>query len=144
TYGTSGFCNTTDAENNDFLTVTGGSGGPSNCFTGTPTLTDITNGTCKGLPKPSWQSVLGNPADGVRDIPDVSLFAANGIWDHYYPYCFSDLSYGGAACTGAPSNWAGAGGTSFSSPIFAGIQALVNQKWGRQGNPNPVYYKIAR
>jgi hypothetical protein len=20
----------------------------------------------------------------------------------------------------------------------------VNQKWGRQGNPNPVYYKIAR
>jgi hypothetical protein len=26
---------------------------------------------------------------------------------------------------------------------MAGIQALVNQKWGRQGNPNPVYYKIA-
>ena len=35
---------------------------------------------------------------------------------------------GGAPCTGDPSNWAGAGGTSFSSPIMAGIQALVNQK----------------
>ena len=43
----------------------------------------------------------------------------------------------------SPSNWAGAGGTSFTSPILAGIQALVVQKWGRQGNPNPIYYKIA-
>ena len=38
----------------------------------------------------------------------------------------------------------GAGGTSFASPIWAGIQALVNQYTGsRQGNPNPVLYKIA-
>ena len=36
----------------------------------------------------------------------------------------------------------GAGGTSFSSPIMAGIQALVNQKTAaRQGNPNPIYYQ---
>ena len=28
---------------------------------------------------------------------------------------------------------------------MAGMQALVNQVWGgRQGNPNPVYYAIAR
>ena len=34
--------------------------------------------------------------------------------------------------------------TSFSSPILAGIQALVNQKNGSpQGNPNVVYYKLA-
>ena len=26
---------------------------------------------------------------------------------------------------------------------MAGMQALVNQKWGKQGNPNPTYYKIA-
>ena len=26
---------------------------------------------------------------------------------------------------------------------MAGIQALVNQTWGRQGNPNPVYYQLA-
>ena len=51
---------------------------------------------------------------------------------------------GGAACTGAPSGWSGAGGTSFASPILAAIQALVNQKQGaKQGLPNPVYYSLA-
>ena len=39
--------------------------------------------------------------------------------------------------------WAGFGGTSVSSPIWGGIQALVNQRSGeRQGNPNPVLYTI--
>ena len=88
--------------------------------------------------------ILGNPGDGVRDIPDVSLFAANGLWGHYLVVCFSDPRNGGTPCYGAPSGWAGGGGTSFSSPIMAGIQALVNQKIGAsQGNPNPVYYKLA-
>jgi len=80
----------------------------------------------------------------VRDIPDVSLFAANGVWGHYYVICWSDAANGGASCSGAPSGWAGAGGTSFSSPIMAGIQALVNQMTGSKwGNPNPVYYQLA-
>ena len=80
----------------------------------------------------------------VRDIPDVSLFAGNGIWGHYYVMCYSDIRNGGAACSGAPSGWAGAGGTSFASPIMAGIQALVNQKkGGAQGNPNNRYYALA-
>jgi subtilase family serine protease len=80
----------------------------------------------------------------VRDIPDVSLFAANGVWGHYYVYCFTDKASGGASCSGAPSTWAGAGGTSFAAPIMAGIQSLVNQKHGgKQGNPNPTYYKLA-
>ncbi len=105
----------------------------------------MVGGTCQGYAKPSWQSVLGNPRDKVRDIPDVSLFASNGVWDEYYIYCDSDTSDEGAPCTGAPANWSGAGGTSFSSPILAGIQALVNQKMGApQGNPNPVYYHLAR
>ncbi len=143
-YGTSGFCNSSEGEDN-FLGVTGGSGGPSNCATGAASITDVTSGSCKGWPKPSWQSVLGNPADHVRDIPDVSLFAANGIWGHYYVICFSDPKNGGSPCTGSPANWAGGGGTSFSSPIMAGIQALVNQRTGKRvGNPNPVYYAIAK
>src|SRR5208337_4568213 len=87
---------------------------------------------------------VGNPSDTVRDIPDVSLFAANGVWGHYYPFCWSDTANGGTACTGAPDTWSGGGGTSFASPIMAGIQALVNQKLGaRVGNPNPVYYSLA-
>jgi subtilase family serine protease len=58
--------------------------------------------------------------------------------------CWSDTRNGGAPCTGDPSNWAGAGGTSFASPIMAGIQALVNQSTGSaQGNPNYVYYQLA-
>jgi subtilase family serine protease len=37
-----------------------------------------------------------------------------------------------------------AGGTSFSTPSFAGLMALVNQKaGGRQGLPNPVLYALA-
>jgi subtilase family serine protease len=143
-YGSSGFCGSSTASSDGLLQVAAGSGGPSGCATGAPLPSEagVVSGTCKGYPKPTWQR--GTPADGVRDIPDVSLFASNGLWGHYYVYCYSDIRGGGAACTGAPSTWAGAGGTSFSSPILAGIQALVNQyKGGAQGNPNVVYYALA-
>jgi subtilase family serine protease len=142
TYGSSGFCNSATGKAN-YLTTGSGSGGPSGCATGKASTKGVVSGTCKGTPKPSWQTVVGNPADGVRDIPDVSLFAANGVWNHYYPYCDSDAS-DGESCSGTPVNWSGAGGTSFASPIMAGIQALVNQKTGSlQGNPNPTYYQLA-
>jgi subtilase family serine protease len=143
TYGSTGFCNTATGE--EFLDIVGGSGGPSACATGVPSTTGVVGGTCAGYPKPSWQKgVIGIANDGVRDIPDVSLFAANGLWGHYYVLCDSNTDAGGTSCAGAPDTWSGAGGTSFSSPILAGIQALVNQKTGsRQGNPNTVYYKLA-
>jgi subtilase family serine protease len=145
TYGSTGFCNTSIASSEDYLIVAGGSGGPSGCATGKPAKGGIVGGTCKGYPKPLWQAGLfGNPADGVRDIPDVALFAANGVWNHYYVDCWSNVAEGGLSCSGAPSTWDGGGGTSFSSPILAGIQALINQKTGtNQGNPNPVYYLLA-
>ena len=81
----------------------------------------------------------------MRDLPDLSLFASqNEVWGHYYMFCWSDTANGGAPCTGAPSGWSGFGGTSFTAPIMAGIQALVNQKTGQsQGNPNPTYYQLA-
>jgi subtilase family serine protease len=140
-YGPSGFCNTTLGE--EFLTTGSGSGGPSGCAYGNPSLSGVVSGNCAGYPKPYWQSLVGVPHDGVRDIPDVSLFAANGLWGHYYPICYSDPAGGGVPCTGAPDTWPGFGGTSFAAPIMAGIQALVNQRHGRQGNPNPTYYAIA-
>ncbi|HTV84277.1 MAG TPA: S53 family peptidase [Dyella sp.] len=143
-YGRTGFCNSSLGRE-DFITTTSGSGGPSGCASGKPRTSGVVGGTCKGTAKPSWQTLVGNPSDGVRDIPDVSLFAANGVWGHYYVFCYTDTAGGGAACTGAPSGWAGAGGTSFASPIMAGIQALVNQHIGaRVGNPNPTYYSLAR
>ena len=143
TYGAAGFCNSLDG--GALMDVVGGSGGPSGCATGTPSSDSpgVVSGTCAGWPKPSWQSLVGNPKDGVRDTPDVSLFSGDGLWSHYYLLCISDPSYS-LGCTGYPFSWAGAGGTSFASPIMAGIQALVNQKAGsRQGNPNPTYYKLA-
>jgi subtilase family serine protease len=147
-YGSGGFCdsiaNTSLQE--FFEVVAAGSGGPSNCFTGMPATFGVSNGSCRGYAKPSWQTGLaGIPNDGVRDIPDVSMFASDGdAWGHYAVVCFSDLANGGAPCRGAPSNWGGFGGTSVASPVMAGAQALVNQNEGaRQGNPNVVYYALA-
>ncbi|MGB9491049.1 MAG: hypothetical protein WCA92_11340, partial [Terriglobales bacterium] len=143
TYGDQGFC---DGSSTGALywDNTAASGGPSACASGQPAEPGVVSGTCAGWPKPTWQSLVGVPNDGFRDIPDVSLFAANGLWSHYYPVCYTDSLWGGVPCTGTPDTWSGAGGTSFASPIMAGIQALVNQKTGdRQGNPNPVYYSLA-
>ncbi len=146
-----GLCNSYPFDTtSDLLTTGSGSGGPSNCATGAPTTSGIpaSGGTCAGYPKPSWQSVFGNPNDGVRDIPDVSLMAANGVWNHFYFICMSnpaEVSAGDASsCSNPVADWPGFGGTSVSSPIWAGIQALVNQKTGqRWGNANTVYYAIA-
>jgi subtilase family serine protease len=142
-FGINGFCNSSSGQG--FLDIIGGSGGPSACATGAPAIAGVVDGTCQGYAKPSWQAgVIGIPSDGVRDIPDVSLFASNGFWGHFYPVCYTDPAGGGVSCAGAPNTWPGYGGTSFSSPIMAGIQALVNQVNGaRQGNPNYVYYKLA-
>src|SRR6266446_2704155 len=143
TYGSTSLCNDPQI-GSVFMTTAAGGGSPSQCATGTPSTPGVVSGSCAGWPKPSWQSVFGNPPDGLRDTPDVSLFAADGLWTHFYVFCWSDTANGGAACGADPSAWSGAGGTSFASPIMAGIQALINQKaGGPQGNPAPVYYQLA-
>jgi subtilase family serine protease len=144
-YGSAGYCGSSLAQLSGALTTGAGSGGPSGCATGASAENFIVGGSCKGYPKPSWQTgVPGIQNDGVRDLPDVALFAADGVWGHSYVFCFSDPANGGVPCQFTPEFWPGGGGTSFASPIMAGIQALVNQKMGgAQGNPNPVYYKLA-
>jgi len=114
--------------------ITAGSGGPS----GGPDHNVI------AVPKPAYQTAL-TPADGVRDLPDVSLFASNGPQSHsFYPVCEADAAPGQPVCTGNQFVIGGAGGTSASSPAFAGIMALINQKLGgRQGNANVVLYQLA-
>ncbi len=85
--------------------------------------------------KPDWQVGTGVPADGVRDVPDISLSAA--LHDAYL-FCFNSYcSYGEYFYT--------AGGTSVSSPAAAGIMALVNQKMGGQpqGLANTILYRLA-
>jgi subtilase family serine protease len=151
TYGPDSACNNVldflpEAEEGALLNAVGGSGGPSGCAIGNPTSAGIVSGSCRGYAKPYWQNLVGVPDDGVRDIPDVSLFASNGFWGDYYAVCISDPTgdSGFTPCSGDPSTWAGFGGTSVSSPIWAGIQALVNQKTGqRWGNSNTVLYGLA-
>jgi hypothetical protein len=152
TYGAGSFCQT----NSSYRNATGGSGGPSGCATGTPSVSGVVSGTCAGYAKPSYQSnyigtMAGLVNDNVRDTPDVSLLAANGLWGHYYLICYTDTTRSGLTNGGIPSctatlpvNWPGYGGTSVSSPIMAAIQALVVQHKGSlQGNPNPRYYALA-
>jgi len=100
-------------------------------------------------PKPDWQltTIPGMPNDGVRDQPDVSLFAANGLWAHFYLFCMSDANEGGSPCDYKNVNdlfGNAAGGTSFGSPAFAGIAALIQESLNGEnlGNPAPEFYRI--
>lgn len=78
--------------------------------------------------KPSWQAGPGVPADGKRDVPDVSLTAAGH--DGYL------IWYSGALYS--------VGGTSAAAPSFAGMIALAAQKANaRQGNVNQILYPLA-
>ena len=78
--------------------------------------------------RPCWQIAKGVPAGANRCLPDLAL-AASGGHDGYV------VQTGGARAT--------VGGTSCSSPAFAGIMALVVQKTGeRQGNPCPTLYNL--
>jgi len=129
------------------LDLTAGSGGASSCTNPTGAFPTI---TCSGgYSKPSWQSGTGVPSDGVRDVPDVSLFAGDGYNYSYYVICQMDANadHGGSSTScdlNAPySDFQGAGGTSTSTQAFAGVMALVNQRYGRQGNANYVLYPMA-
>jgi subtilase family serine protease len=126
------------------LTAEGGGGGASSCaVTGPPNFIGVP--TCvSGWPKPSWQVGPGVPNDKVRDLPDVSLFASNGYNGVTWPICAQP-----GDCTvtnplsGQPLITA-VGGTSASAPAMAGILALIDQKYGPQGQANYTLYPMAR
>ncbi len=112
-----------------YITSESGSGGPSSVDA-----------------KPAWQRLVYNAAkDQSRDVPDVALFGGSyggSTWvivcSYYYP------------CTpGFTGDTALIGGTSLSSPMFAGIQALIDQGLvakglsPNQGNAAPTLYALA-
>src|SRR3984957_5281986 len=125
---------------NGVTNIVAGSGGASSAG-----LYDAGGNVLGGYAKPQWQqqyeTSAGIAADKVRDLPGVSLFAANGVNGALWATC------GDTDCSGASPTISGVGGTSASAPAFAGVLALVNQKIGasqRLGQPNWVLYQLAK
>ena len=136
--------------------IVAGSGGRSSCSVGGfDSKGDLI--CSSGYTKPSWQSAPTQlPVDHVRDIPDVSMLAANGLDFATWGICTDQDEDGNGnaivdcvpGANGLPSDEfyvSGWGGTSASAPAFAGVLALVRQSTGeRQGQANYVLYSLAR
>ena len=116
---------------NGSTNIIGGGGGASSVF-----------------PKPAYQNAL-TPADNARDLPDVSLLAANGLYGAVWVLCETSGIFGPDCVTAngaftSSTRFDGAGGTSAATPAFAGMLALVVQATGsRLGNVNNVLYTLA-
>lgn len=99
--------------------------------------------------KPAWQTGTGVPNDFARDVPDVSLNAAAN--HDGYLFCSQGSCVNGYRTSATPTTACPTGncldvvgGTSVSTPSFAGILALVQQKIGSSmGNANPTIYALA-
>jgi len=152
-FGANPETNCNAAANASAVITVAGSGGKSHCTTPSGT----TPATCAGgYAKPLFQllsGLTGMPADGKRDIPDVSLFASDGPFSKsFYVVCEADAITSGVSCNKSGAfSFLGAGGTSVSAPAFAGILALVNHgqvtvsnPTPRQGNANFVLYQLAK
>lgn len=104
------------------------------------TLSAGGGGVSKFFAKPSWQTGQGVPADGHRDVPDISLNASAA----HDPYL---ICTGGSCVNGyrqANNDLQVVGGTSAGAPGFAAIMALIDQQQkGAQGNANPTLYSVA-
>jgi hypothetical protein len=141
-----------------------GGGGASNCWFLNSSGVCLGAGpgpTGGGFPQPQYQlglSVPNAPA-AVRYVPDVSLLASPNFPGYIFCTAQSELIQGGSSTSSCVSGIFQAvdsfgslvGGTSVSSPVFAGIVALLNQDVvlsGVQsapglGNINPTLYHLA-
>jgi hypothetical protein len=152
------------AATSPLLNIVGGGGGQSTCVAAVsdvngniscPTAS-YTNATIGGWTKPAYQPIatgsgLNLMNDLTRDLPDVSLFASDGILSNsFYIVCEADISGGQCNLSQSFINFVGVGGTSSSAPSFAGIMALINENMAvnnptlspRQGNANYVLYSL--
>jgi subtilase family serine protease len=104
-------------------------------------------------PRPTWQTgVTGIPSGTFRLVPDVSLSSSAEYAP--YLYCTSDQTSWStgqkASCNSgfrdsATQDLTVAGGTSFATPIFAAMIAIINQKESStgQGVVNSKLYSLA-
>ncbi|MFY9560166.1 MAG: protease pro-enzyme activation domain-containing protein [Terriglobales bacterium] len=144
--------------------ISAGGGGVSNC------VTVDQNFVCQsGFPQPSWQQSLvipgtipGETTAPARFTPDVSLLGSPNFPGYIVCTQVNGSSGGGSSCANGIASMLNAclagtgpctifGGTSVSSPVFAGIVTLLNQDVvanGVQltpglGNINPTLYALA-
>ena len=111
----------------------------------------LTGSTCSGVlsgyPKPAFQT-SATLSDGVRDLPDVALFSASGAYQAAWALCSDGVADGQPSAytdcaTSSPGVLAqgasidGVGGTSVSTPAFAGILALVTQSLRQAPGADP-------
>ncbi|HEX4650248.1 MAG TPA: Ig-like domain repeat protein [Granulicella sp.] len=120
-------------------TIAAGSGGAS---TAGFANVGVVSTSYSPYPKPSWQTTL-TPTDSARDLPDVSLFAADGLNASFTPICAVDGDCQ-QVTSGGTVQITGVGGTSVAAPSFAGIMALVDQEYASsQGQADFVLYPLA-
>jgi subtilase family serine protease len=136
--------------------ISSGGGGASNCWT------ESNTGVCQaGFPQPTWQQGLTVPLApaNVRYVPDVSLFASANLPGYIFctpqnPFPQSGTPVYTSTCSvsifDAVDRFGSlVGGTSVSTPVFAGIVALMNQYLAGPsspglGNINPALYSLAK
>ncbi len=90
-------------------------------------------GTSALFARPSYQN--GFTAQRNRDVPDVSMLA--DLLPGYNIFCSVK------ACQGYGSGWVAVGGTSASSPLFAGGLALIDQMLRRARQAEPRVGQLA-
>ena len=141
-----GSCNNIQVQDAGLVEVAGSGGGESNCTTYSGTNpADCTGGNMQ----PTWQNGLAGVMGTTRNVPDVSLFAGDGLAGSFYILCEEDTSTQDeeACALGTDPNFLPVGGTSASTQAFAGVMALVNQHNGDpgsgNGNVSKVLYELA-
>jgi pro-kumamolisin-like protein len=136
-------CNNAQIGSLGLVSPVGASGGKSNC-----TVSNGSVASCSGgYAKPAFQNGVTPNTDTTRDLPDISLFAGDGVMSaSFYVVCEADFKgINGAPCNLSTGSFLDVGGTSVSTQVFAGIMALVIEKNAnsRQGNANTVLYALA-
>ena len=120
----------------------GSGGGVSACTNPSSATPAVCSG---GYPKPSYQTGIGVPADGARDIPDLSFFSSIGtLGTGMAVECTLGAGANDCTDTGGSPQVIETGGTPFAADAMAGIMALIVQKAGsRQGTANYALYNLA-
>lgn len=118
---------------------------PETSWNDTPTdgsLAASGGGVSTLFSKPSWQTGMGVPADGQRDVPDLAL-ASSADHDGYL-ICSRSSCVNGYRRADQNMTLNVIGGTSTAAPAFAGVVALLVQQTNQpQGNVNPILYGLA-